>query len=75
MFQFTETSYSVSEGDGIVQFAVELIDKVLTFDLDVLVYDISGGSATGKDIMREHEQYRSCINHQQDQIDSNIIHN
>ncbi|XP_064394225.1 uncharacterized protein LOC135341566 isoform X3 [Halichondria panicea] len=46
IFQFTERSYSVDESDGPARPAIELVDKILTFPINIAIVDVFGGSAT-----------------------------
>ena len=47
-FQFNATTYTVTENMGSAVVTIELIDKMLHFDIAVSVVDVAGGTATGE---------------------------
>ena len=46
-FRYSQPTYVVGESNGPAQPAIELVFGTLTFDIDVDVATVAGGSATG----------------------------
>ena len=47
-FRFNVSAYIVMENMGPAVVAIELVDKMLHFDIAVSVVDVTGGTATGE---------------------------